>query len=314
MTSGPVIGIYAHHAGSGHLHRVRAIRERLADPGAATIFSSRAGADVRLPLDTPGRPGSEADPTAGGTLHYAPLHVTGLSTRLAVIADWIAAHRPRAFFVDVSVEVAAFVRLMGVPVVTLAMPGERPDPAHQLGYAQAAAIIAAWPDWVPVPGHLQAHADRLHCVGGITRLRPRPGIRRGRDLLVLRGAGGDDWDRAAFPPATVLGGANRVEDPMPHLQAAGCVVAAAGQNSVADLAAARAPAIVLAQRRPFGEQTATARVLADAGLAVCPQAFPEPGDWAPLAELARQRAGNWERWQTEGAAGRAARIIEEVAR
>lgn len=314
VSTGPVVGIYAHHAGSGHLHRARAIRERLTDPGSATIFSSRGGADITLPLDMPGPGAPETDPTAGGTLHYAPLHVAGLSRRLTIIAEWIDAHRPRAFFVDVSVEVAVFVRLLGVPVITLAMPGHRPDPAHQLGYAQASAIIAAWPDWVPVPEHLRAHADRLHCVGGITRLRPRPGVARGEGLLVLRGAGGDDWADSDFPPATVLGGATRVEDPMPHLQAAGCVVAAAGQNSVADIAAARAPAIILAQRRPFDEQTATARVLADAELAACPRRFPEPGDWEGLIALARERAGNWERWQTGGAADRAARVIEEVAR
>ncbi len=75
----------------------------------------------------------------------------------------------------------------------------------------------------------------------------------------------------------------------------------------------RRPAIILAQRRPFGEQAATARVLDDARLAACPVAFPEPGDWEELIALARQRAGNWELWQTRGAADRAARIIEEVA-
>lgn len=318
-----MIGIYAHHVGSGHLHRCRAIRSHLSEPGV--ILSSAAGADVRLPLDiSPEGPTATTDATrtANDTLHWAPTDVPGLRDRMAEIAGWIARHEPRVFYVDVSVEVALFVRLLGVPVVTLAMPGIRDDPAHQLGYRQADALIAAWPDWVPVPEHLAAHADRLHRVGGISRLQPEPGIPREPRIVVLQGKGGDDWERQTWRRIAAqcpqyhwefLGGDNRVADPMPRLQAASVVIAAGGQNSVADIAAAGTPAIILAQDRPFDEQHATARVLREADLAVVPAGHPDPAQWPALIDRAVAHRPQWHRWQTTGAAARAARLIQEVS-
>ena len=112
----------------------------------------------------------------------------------------------------------------------------------------------------------------------------------------------------------MLGGENRVDDPMPYLQRARAVIAAAGQNSVADLAAAGAPAIVLPQDRPFGEQHATARLLDEAGIAVAPAHPPRPEQWEDFIAEAVDRAAGWPRWQADGAAARAARVIEEAGR
>lgn len=318
-----MIGIYAHHVGSGHLHRCRAIQAELPEP--SVIFSSAAGADVPLPLDTSpeGRTADkEAARTANGTLHWAPTDVAGLRDRMAQLAQWITRHEPRVFYVDVSVEVALFIRLMGIPVVTLAMPGIRNDAVHQLGYRQADALIAAWPDWVPVPEHLAAHTDRLHQVGGITRLQPQSGIPRQPRIVVLQGKGGDDWRHEMWQQIAdqrpqyhweFLGGDNRVTDPMPHLQTASLVIAAAGQNSVADIAAAGTPAIILAQDRPYREQEATAQVLREADLAVVPAEHPDPAQWPVLIDRALAHRPQWHRWQTTGSAARAAQTIMEVA-
>lgn len=311
-----MIGIYAHHVGSGHLHRCRALQATLGEP--SVIFSSDSGADVQLPLDI-GEDAASA--SANDTLHWAPTGVPGLRHRLAKIATWIAENNPRAFYVDVSVEVALFVRLMGIPVATLAMPGIREDPPHQLGYAQADAIIAAWPSWVPVPGHLRAHADRLHQVGGITRLTPEPGIQRERKIVVLQGKGGDDWEPERWrsiaerhPEYTweFLGGNHRVADPMRHLQTASLVIAAAGQNSVADIAAAGTPAIILAQDRPHQEQLVTAEILRTAGLATAPAHPLDLNQWAGLITQALNLRPAWHRWQTDGAVQRAAHLLEEL--
>lgn len=107
-----------------------------------------------------------------------------------------------------------------------------------------------------------------------------------------------------------------VEDPWPDLCAADVVVCAAGQNSMADVAAAGRRAIVLPLPRPYGEQDATARVLSDAGLALVPMMAgaepPEPDCWPGL--LDRAPAADWSAWGTDGAADRAADVIGEVAR
>ncbi|MDF2826049.1 MAG: UDP-N-acetylglucosamine:LPS N-acetylglucosamine transferase, partial [Mycobacterium sp.] len=64
-----------------------------------------------------------AEPTAHGALHWVPHHDTGLQERMQTIAQWVADARPAAVVVDVSVEVATFVRLLGVPVIVVAQPG-----------------------------------------------------------------------------------------------------------------------------------------------------------------------------------------------
>lgn len=316
-----MIGIYAHHHGSGHMHRSRAIQRELRAMGYECEILSTAGGDVPLvddASDAPRELRSGRAMTAGGTLHYAPYGSPQIASRFAQIAKWVADNHPEAFYVDVSDEVAVFVRLMGIPVVVHAMPGARGDAPHQLAYAQADAIVAAWPDWVPVPEHLRAHADRLHAVGGISRLTPSEGVQRDpHHVVVMAGLGGSTWspeDWAAVEAAcpeyrfTFLGGDNHVDDPTELLQSAGIAVTAGGQNSVADLAATNTPAVILPQPRPFAEQKLGAKVLD--GLATVRNAFPAPEEWR---ELLRRRDTDWARWQTEGAARRAAEVIAGVA-
>ncbi|WP_284522719.1 glycosyltransferase [Corynebacterium aquatimens] len=261
------IGIYAHHHGSGHIQRCREIQRALARLGhTATILSTDPSADVTL-ADDAGHGHYGRAMTAGGTLHYAPYGNEGLRSRFSTIASWTNDNAPDAFYVDVSVEVGVFIRLMGVPVIAHAMPGLRDDAPHQLGYAQADALIAAWPDWVPVPDFLTAHADRLHAVGGISRLTPLLGIERDpRHVVVMAGKGGSTWEpedweavQRACPDYTFtfLTGDNRVEDPTELLQRAGVVVTAGGQNSIADIAVTGAPAILLPQPRPSLNRSAT---------------------------------------------------------
>ena len=50
----PVIGIYAHHHGSGHMFRCREIARELESLGfRVTIFSTAKGADITLADDAP---------------------------------------------------------------------------------------------------------------------------------------------------------------------------------------------------------------------------------------------------------------------
>lgn len=325
-TTAPCIGIYAHHHGSGHLHRCREIARQLRQRGfAVTIFSSAAGADITLPDDSPadGQVPAWRATTAAGTVHYAPPQNAGLQQRFARLAQWIAEHKPAAFYVDVSAEVVSFVRLMGIPVATIAMPGVRDDQPHQTAYAQADAIIAAWPHWVPLPFYLTPHASRFHAIGGISRLEPINAVtHHPRRVVVMTGEGGSTWDPADWAQVQRacpdwefihLSGRNRVADPSELLAGAAVAVIAGGQNSIADLAVLGTPAIVLPQPRPFVEQNVTAKVLATAGLATVMEEFPAANEWPAILEEAANSTPRWERWETDGAAGRAADIIANVA-
>jgi hypothetical protein len=326
-----VIGYYVHHVGRGHLRNATCIAAAL--DREVTGLSSLPRPDgwrgpwIELERDDDGAP--VRDPSAHGRLHWAPRHDAGLAARMGRIAEWISAAHPAALVVDVSVEVAVFGRLMGVPIVVMALPGNRADPAHRLGYSLADAILAPWPPGLStVDRHLHRWAELAHHVGGLSRFAGRaaatPTHGRRRRVLVLQGRGGtsiDDADVAAAAAATSgwdwqrLGPGAWSEDPWPQLCAADVVVTHAGLGALADVAAAGRPAVVIPEDRPHDEQRATARALADAGLAVTSEHWPDRHQWPDLLAGALAVGGSgWQRWRTDTAAERAARVIEAVAR
>ncbi|MEZ0491791.1 hypothetical protein AB2L28_06015 [Kineococcus sp. TBRC 1896] len=329
-----MIGWYVHHQGAGHLQRLVAVSRHLRTP--VTAFSSAprpagfAGGWVTLDRDdTP--PVDPASATAGGRLHWVPEHHHGLQDRHATIAAWIAAHRPRLFVTDVSVEVTALVRLCGVPVVVAAMLGDRHDPAHRLGRDLAQALLAPWPGPPATggPGTPVVH------VGAFSRFDARatsPAATRPGTVLVLWGSGGRDVSdaqfraaRAATPGWTwefrVPGSALAVGDTGPvagddvwaALQRAEVVVVHGGHNAVAEVAAARRAAVVVAQDRPFAEQLRRVELLRAEGL-VAVDAWPAADAWPALLERARAvGADPWRRWAPGDGAERAAAFLDAAA-
>lgn len=329
-----MIGYYIHHQGRGHLNRALAIAAELDQP--VTGLSSQArpadwtGDWVELPRDDDAVDPRDVD--AQGRLHWVPLNDAGLRDRMARISRWIADAGPQLIIVDVSVEVALLARLLGVPVISVALPGVRGDEAHRLGYDVSTAIIAAWPHEAEgmLSGLSVAARRRLHCVGAISRFASRSDERRAsttpdspRRLLLLGGAGGSSLDaetiaraRAATPDWqwTVLGshGGRWVEDPWPEICSADVVVTHAGQNALADVAAARRPAIVIPEERPHQEQITTASVLAGSSRwpALVRWAFPETGWPALLDEALSLDGGLWESWNDGLGARVAAAVIQ----
>ncbi|GGG20132.1 hypothetical protein GCM10007304_37530 [Rhodococcoides trifolii] len=328
-----MIGYYAHHHGVGHLTRATSIAQHLDEP--VVLLSSRAEpaqhefADwVSLPLDTD-TSDHPVDPTAGGALHWAPLGSDGLRERMNTIARWVTTERPRLVVVDVSVEVALLVRLLGTPVAVTAMPGTRTDAAHTLAYRAATLIVAPWSDRVYRPSWLAPFDHKVTYTGSISRFegRARPPVReRGATprILVLGGAGGsvltpDDIDecRTVNPQfdwvSAGIGPNNWCDDVWPLLCDADVVVTHAGQNAIADVAAARTAAVIVAQDRPFDEQQATAQALSDNGIADTVASWPRPGDWPALVEAAAKRKpAGWSELRVDGAAERGAAAVSSV--
>ena len=331
-----MIGYYVHHQGSGHLRRMTEITRHLREP--VTVLSSLPRPSgcglpwVHLERDDLGPPGR--DPQAGGTLHWAPAYDAGLLARTLQVVAWVERHRPALVVVDVSVEVTLLVRLTGTPVLVVAMPGDRTDRPHRTAYDAADGLLAAWPREARIGGWPQSWTDKTSFVGAISRFdgrgrRPRP--RRepfapGRATL-LWGTGG------AAPPLAELQalrhatpgwqwdvvGAGTVRDAdevWDALGAAQVVVSHAGQNVVAELAAARVPAVVVADQRPFDEQRHMVGALGLMGVAVGLTSWPDPQRWPELLRAAQELGGErWRAWSTGDGARRAAQVIDgHVAR
>ena len=87
----------------------------------------------------------------------------------------------------------------------------------------------------------------------------------------------------------------------------------AGQNAVAEVAASRTPAIVIADARPHSEQHDTAATLDRAGLAIGLDRWPEAHEWPALLDAALLRGGaGWGRWLRPGGARRAAELLSSL--
>jgi hypothetical protein len=341
-----MIGYYVHHQGRGHLHRALCLSEHLREP--VTILTSlpcshdqlRGGSIVDwIPLARDDDPPPHEDPTANGVLHWAPPHHPGLRARSGAIAAWIERSAPTLMVIDVSVEVAVLTRLMGIPVVTVAMHGKRDDRAHQIGYDLSTALLACWPatsactewptSWLDKTWFVgafsrydsripPASADPLH-----TRTRGPSGRRR---VTLLLGAGGSDlqprqirdavnatpdwdWDIIGGPDATWR------PDPWPSLCAADVIVTHAGQNALAEVAASRTPALVVPQHRPHGEQHATAVALDRAGIATVLPRWPHRDQWPGLLDKAAGSDGQrWATWCPGNGATHAAHLLDALAR
>jgi hypothetical protein len=341
------IGWYVHHHGRGHLARLLAVAAHvtsdivcfssLPEPAALPTNCSWVVLD-RDDAEEPetGGPLRARDVDAGGLLHWAPALHNGHRRRLSAIAAALEIRPVSAFVVDVSAEVTLFVRLLGIPTILITQPGTRDDVPHTLAFRAAHKVIAPWPGELLRPAHLADLPDVVY-VGGISRFDDRlaegqpeggtdsPAARP--KVLVLGGAGGTAVTAAVVSAAAAAtpeydwsslgmlgpGDSGWSDDPWDQLRGAEIVVAWAGQNSIADLAAANVRAVVIPQARPFDEQVQTAEALAGSGLAVVEPSWPAAEDWQGVLARAGSLRPDWRKWRSAGAGQRAAAEIDATA-
>ncbi|MCW2762451.1 MAG: hypothetical protein JWR85_2652 [Marmoricola sp.] len=333
-----MIGYYVHHHGLGHLHRAEAlVGELVASGEEVTGISSLprpaswGGPWLQLPRDdTAAVP---VDPTAAGHLHWVPVGDQGHRERMASLSRWIDEMVPSVVVVDVSAEVALLVRLHGVRVVSMVLPGSRTDSAHLTAFHLSSALVAAWPeeadarDPTMTPGLPEDLRARLVRIGGVSRFPPasvgrgRPGPRR---AVVLQGRGGGRLTEHLESELnrlvrgwewTVLGGREPwTADPSATLLDADVVVTCAGLGSLADIAACRRPAVVVPAERPYAEQAASAAVLADSGWPVVVARTAQEALSPSVLDRAGRMDGNgWASWCDGDAARRFAALVADVA-
>lgn len=322
-----LVGWYVHHVGTGHLTRALSVAPYLSEP--PVLFSSLARPAswpashwVGLPRDD--QPGGR-DHAAGGVLHWAPLGSAGYGERMRLVGEWICQAQPAAVVVDVSSEVVLLARTLGIPVASVVMAGDRRDRTHQLAYDAATALLACWPDEAqPVLGWKDSWGAKTTWTGAVSRFdgrRPTPPPRT-RSAMWLWGRGGPrltDDDVATVAAATpdwtwtpVVGrGAEQV---WASLQDSDVVVTHAGQNALAEVAAARRLTVVLPQQRPHDEQLHLARALSRLGVVRPTTSWPEPDRWDRLLRRAAPAdPRSWARWSTGDGASRMAAAVEALA-
>lgn len=354
-----MIGWYVHDHGSGHRRRLEAVAPYLDEP-VTGMGSGEAAAGVewlQLPPDAAATGAADpatTDPTAGGTLHWAPLGEPGMLGRVEAVAAWARTSGCRLLVVDVSVEMLLLGRLLGLPTVAVLQPGERSDPAHVLGYSTASALLAPWPQ--EAEGRARgAFAARTSWTGAFSRFDDRGPVRDraaclpGRCVVLALGRGGHDvraadvraaadatartwsgarsgwhWHVAGELAAGEPVGHERVlehgavADVWPLLSGADVVVGPCGGGLAADVGAAGVPFLALPQERPFDEQVALGRLLRRAGVATVARRWPCPGEWQRLLDrLAADpdtTARRWRTWNDGSGAARAAAVVSAAAR
>lgn len=334
------IGYYVHHHGAGHGVRAATIAAQLGYP--VTLMGSRlpegelASHIQRLPLPMDTAQGVADQPLS--CLHYAPLGVPGLSRRMAMIAQWCADHWPCVLVVDVSVEVAVLARLCSVPVIYVRQHGQRSDPAHQLAYESASALLAPYPQELEDPQQPAALRAKTHYSGWLSRYAEQPSATpEPNRALVICGRGGSGLNPALLHAAAAAcpgwtlrvagldaeclagGPANLVAlgqlaDPLEEMRLADVVLGSASDSLVAEAASLGCRFVAVAEERPFDEQLHQARRLHEAGVAVGLGAWPAPDQWSWILAQAHALDGSrWRPWADIAASARAAAIIQEQA-
>jgi predicted glycosyltransferase len=334
------IGYYVHHHGAGHGVRAATIAAQLGYP--VTLIGSRLPEGelaphiqrLALPLDTAA--GVADQPLS--TLHYAPLGVPGLNQRMAMIAQWCMDHWPCVLVVDVSVEVALLARLCSVPVIYVRQHGQRTDPAHQLAYEIASALLAPYPQALEDPSQPTALRDKTHYSGWLSRFADQAeAAPEANRALVICGHGGSGlhpellhgaaaacpgWQlRVAGLSAQCLEGGpanlvalGQLANPLEEMRRAEVVLGSASDSLVSEAASLGCRFVAIAEERPFDEQLHQARRLLEAGLAVGLDAWPAPDQWPQVLAMARALDGSrWRPLADIAASARAAAIIQEQA-
>lgn len=333
------VGYYVHHHGAGHGAHALALAGALDRPvvglGSGGPPAGWRGRWVALERDD--GPPRSSDPTRGGTWHWLPSGHDGLSGRMRAVASWIAEANPSAFVSDVSCEVTVLAALLGVPTAHVLLHGDRGDRPHRTAFDTADLLLAPWPAIHAESGHRRWAAKTRH-LGLLSRFDDRREPTHGGDgsvLVVVPGgdhpfrtdavevaavATGRRWTvaGAAAPEGRAAGGPvewlGPVEDLWPHLLRASVVVAAGGAGSIGDIAAARRPALLLPQPRPFDEQVRGTAHLAGTAPVHVLASWPTDG-WGRLVdEVAALDGTAWAGLHDRGGAHRFAAAVAGLGR
>jgi hypothetical protein len=306
------IGYYVHHHGRGHLARALAIashqpaRFRLLGTGLAGLTGEIPY--LELSTDLPDATTCfDAYAACPGNLHYAPLGNSGIRSRMATLAGWIAQAKPDLIVCDVSVEVGMLARLTATPTAYVRLNGERTDPAHLEAFRSAKILLAPFHPALDDPETPAWVRRKTAYFPGITTIKSNRPL-AANIILVVNGAGGEmlcgeaiaaaaravpryRWRTigAASTPAsapenlTMLGWTSDAEA---EISNAAIIIGGAGDGLVSAVIATGKPFLCLPQTRPFNEQVLKAKRLQALGAAILLETWPQATEWPGFIDLA----------------------------
>ncbi len=327
-----MLGYYAHNHGSGHSQYARLFAQSL----DVVILTAAVGLPgdlrvVRLPDDYPDSSTLDLEKfPPPSPLHYAPLGSRKLADRYRIILDAVDRHGIDFLIVDLSVEIAMFARLCGIPTAYVRLMGDRTDPPHLAAYESAIFLLAYFPEELESPDTPDWIRRKTRYLGFFSRfadpvdLPPDGGT---PTLVVIRGQGSGDHPspidyanlRRQFPDHQILTlgpsaapsdvprsrHLGHVPDPRSILQAADLVVGSCGLGTVAELATLGKRFIAVPEPRPFDEQIHLAGALTAHGL--CLRATTREPDLADRVAVLRP---DWRPYVKPGAVAEFARWFE----
>ncbi|QKZ14955.1 glycosyltransferase [Spirosoma sp. KUDC1026] len=228
------------------------------------------------------------------------------AVRAKALAEAIAYYKPKAFYCDGVPELAIMVRGMGVPVVLVHLPGNvMNDPTQVFAHELADHIVAHFPASLEQANY--QYTARTYYSGYMSKYAGRgvePTSRSAiNNVTILLGY--DNYDESVLQTITndqnihftIIGNKRAYElatncvllGPVEDISEAivgDVVIAAAGQNTIAELLSLHKRLILLPEPRPYDEQAVHATVLADQHIALLAEITYSAEQWQNLLQKA----------------------------
>lgn len=332
------VGYYVHHHGTGHMRRALQVIPFI--PYPVVLFSS-AEQPAHVPpnctyvqLEDDSVPGYVQAPDS--LFMYTP-QSPRVRGRFQAISNAIEAHNITSMYVDVSMEVALFCKLLGLRVGHNVMQGIRDDAAHDHLYTMLDYYISDSTTLLDSTSRRHT-VVRPHFIGGIARYGKRQPRALGpvQSVTITYSPASQQLDvtniaasAAAFPdidwhligpvqagpelPNVICHGV--VDDPLDIYTQADIVVGAGGHNTIMEMASLGKRFVCIPETRPYDEQVTAAKALAAHNMALHYDAWPTITQWQQVFQtLPSLNIDDFQSIVNDKAAQCAAAIIAEHAR
>jgi len=325
-----MIGYYAHSHGSGHCVSGQYLAKNL--DTEMTIFTSKnynfsLHQNQVIYLDTEDQMEEEysaALKNLPAYAHYLPKSHSGIKRRVAHLLNSIIERNINLLLVDVSVEVAALVRLASTPYLYCRMMGYRDDLPHTIAYNSAEMMFAFYPQVMESNIYFEKYGSKTFYLGFISQYpveskyftHSNMNEPMGLKISIITGQGGTKINEsfinnvAAMLPecqVQIVGVLPEGKEFLPNVSPIGIVenirkyviesdvvIASAGMNLTAEVLALKNKFICIAEDRPYEEQISIVKKLVEAEVAVEIDQFDIRGAIIKYLRLPRRKEiGKW---------------------